>query len=61
MKCWELKVRERPKFAQLVQQLNCLLEQEAGYVDLTRSLITATPAVHVLLNQQRRLWSSRNL
>ena len=43
MKCWELKARERPKFAQLVQQLNCLLEQEAGYVDLTPSLITATP------------------
>ena len=43
MKCWELRARERPKFAQLVQQLNCLLEQEAGCLDLTTSLITATP------------------
>ena len=36
--CWSSDPQERAKFASLTQQLSNLLEQEAGYLDLRRSL-----------------------
>jgi len=36
--CWSSDPQERAKFASLTQQLSNLLEQEAGYLDLQRSL-----------------------
>lgn len=36
--CWDGDPQNRPRFADLVQQFSDLLEQEAGYLDLCRSL-----------------------
>ena len=40
--CWSNDPKERAKFASLTQQLSSLLEQEAGYLDLRRSLSWST-------------------
>ena len=36
--CWNHDPQERAKFVSLTQQLSNILEQEAGYLDLRRSL-----------------------
>ena len=36
--CWSSDPQERAKFASLTQKFSNLLEQEAGYLDLCRSL-----------------------
>ena len=43
MSCWDADPQNRPKFADLVQQLSDVLEQEAGYLDLRRSLSWRKP------------------
>ena len=36
--CWNEEPEQRPLFVNIVQQISATLEQEAGYVDFSRSL-----------------------